>query len=123
MQIFCPSIRSYVPIWVLGFIFPHTLAPIFSAINIFSRVVSSGGGLAAYDFAGTSDHTFTPSVLSAGGDPVAHGLAGTSDHVHWMDREPSRHDLTRSHSRGLANCGRFTIVYYGHFGEPTSSAP
>ena len=86
---------------------------------IFPSVVSSGGGLAAYEFAGTSDHTFIPTVVSTGGDPAAHGLAGTSDHaslpsvvssggdpaahgfagtsdnVYWTARDAGSSDLTR----------------------------
>ena len=43
-------------------------------------------------------------VVSSGGGPAAHGLASTSDHVHWTARDPSRRDLTRPKTGGLAKC-------------------
>ena len=35
--------------------------------------------------------------------PAAHRLADTSDHVHWAIRDPSKNELTRPHTGGLAN--------------------
>ena len=50
-------------------------------------------------------------VVSSGGGPAAQRLACTSDHVHWMGRDPSRSDLTRPQTGGLANCCQHIYVY------------